>query len=98
VDQQLIAEVLVRLRAQVKHSTGKTQHWLAHLAGLTPVKDQPLPVPSWVQIEPATDGYSLLYLDSAENCLTDTWHPSLQEAKAQAAFEFEIRDGDWSVV
>lgn len=88
----------MQLRAQVKGSTGKTQHWLAHLTGQTPIRDKPLPVPSWVQIQPATDGYSLLYLDAEENCLTDTWHLSIQEAKAQAAFEFNIQEDDWKSI
>jgi len=44
------------------------------------------------------DGFYLLRLDPEGQCLADTWHQSLEEAKAQAAFEYEIDESDWSPV
>lgn len=38
---------------------------------------------------PARDGIYLFYLDDDGRVVTDTWHPSLDDALAQAAFEYE---------
>jgi hypothetical protein len=40
-------------------------------------------------------GFYLLYLDSSGNELTDTYHGSVEEAMAQADFEFEVNPSDW---
>jgi hypothetical protein len=48
-----------------------------------------------VTIEPAADAFYLFYFDADGRCLTDTWHQTLEAAKAQAQFEFEITDEEW---
>jgi hypothetical protein len=83
------------LRAQVTKITGATMHFRAHLAGSEIVKDEQLAVPAWVQIEAGDGGYLLLYFDASGKCLTDTWHLTVEEAKAQAQFEFGIEEAAW---
>jgi hypothetical protein len=54
-----------------------------------------LPVPTWVRIEPDGDAFLLLHLDENGESFADTWHQTIEDAKAQAAFEFEIAEHDW---
>jgi hypothetical protein len=55
--------------------------------------------PAWsVEIEYRDGGYFLLYFDEAGECFTDTWHPTLEDAKAQARFEFAIQEKDWKEI
>lgn len=50
-----------------------------------------------VRIEPCDNAYYLFRLDAGGHTIADTWHQSIQEAKKQAKFEYEIQEGDWSV-
>jgi hypothetical protein len=43
-------------------------------------------------------GFYVLYMDARGECLTDTWHQTLSQAKAQAQHEFEIAEADWQSV
>ncbi len=85
----------MRLRAQVRERTGATKHYRAHIEDTEIVKDGEVPVPAWVEIQSSNDAFLLLYFDASGECITDTWHPSLDQAKAQARFEFQIREEDW---
>jgi hypothetical protein len=86
----------MRLRAPVRRATGKAHHFLAHLDGDEVVKDAQLGPVAWVEIQHQKNGtFHLNYLDASGAYLTDTWHPTLEEAKDQARFEFEIDDRDW---
>jgi hypothetical protein len=40
----------------------------------------------------------LLYFDADGECLADTWHKSVEGAKEQTRFEFEIEETDWKHV
>jgi hypothetical protein len=44
---------------------------------------------------PEDPGYYLLYLDKARQGTTDTYHESIDAAKKQAAFEFQISPTEW---
>lgn len=57
-----------------------------------------LPGPCSLSIVKDDGGFFLLRLDEEGNTIADTWHPSLADAKHQAAFEFSIRDADWREV
>jgi hypothetical protein len=46
-----------------------------------------------IQTEPS--GFVMIYMDPRGHYLDDTWHPSLEDAKARARSEFEIEDQDW---
>ena len=87
---------MMRLRAPVRRVTGATKHHRAHLESGEVVRNGELPVPAWVEIQPADGAFYLLYFDEEGECLTDTWHQTLEQAKAQAQHEFEIGEGDWT--
>jgi hypothetical protein len=83
----------MRLRAEVRRVTGNTRH---HVPGRG--AGDLCPTIAWVEIEPGDGAYYLFYFTAAGECLTDTWHESLDAAKRQARFEFEIEDADWTDV
>src|SRR5262245_38611914 len=85
----------MRLRAQVRHVTGGTRHFLAHIEGFDLVRDEEFPAPAFVEIEAVDGAFFLLYLDARGNCQTDGWHQTIEEAKAQAKYEFCIEEDDW---
>jgi hypothetical protein len=73
--------------------TGKTRHYLG-----TPDNRVELPPPKQlmiVQIPPDLEGFYLLYLDDKGNELTDTYHDSLEQAQAQAVWEFGVDPDEW---
>ncbi len=43
-------------------------------------------------------GYYLLYLDKEGLEMTDTCHDSVEEAMAQAEWEFQVKPHDWNIV
>ena len=88
----------VRLKAKVKRVTGKTRHWLGTIVDGKPVKTQAIPPPAWVEIVEEDNAFYLLYFAPDGRCTADTWHPTLDEAKRQASFEFEICDQDWETL
>jgi len=85
----------MRLRANIRRMTGATRH-IIHGRESEDIASQI----AWVEIEPAdADGnFFLFYFTAAGTFLTDTWHQSLEDAKEQARFEFEIEDADWQEV
>jgi hypothetical protein len=44
---------------------------------------------------PDDEGYYLCHFDRAWEEITDTWHPTIDEAKEQAEFEYEGVSGTW---
>jgi len=42
--------------------------------------------------------FYLLYCDSEWRSLTDTWHETLEDTKAQAAFEYEGIAQAWEIL
>jgi hypothetical protein len=54
-----------------------------------------IPAPEKVEVVECDGAVYLLRLNSLDECLADTWHESVEAAKAQANFEFGIEDGDW---
>lgn len=87
----------MRLRARVQRVTGATRHHRAHFEEGEVRKDEEMPAPASVEIQPAEGAFSLLYLDEHGECLTDTWHQTLEQAKAQARHEFGIGEDDWEI-
>ncbi len=87
----------MRLRATVRAVTGST----THLQGVRPASDlevTPVPDPKTVEVVEQEGAVYLLRLDDRGECIADTWHETVEEAKAQASFEFGIEDGDWEDV
>jgi hypothetical protein len=51
-----------------------------------------------VEIRDTDGAFFLLYLDDQGETQTDTWHRTVEDAKAQALHEFGIKDGEWKAV
>lgn len=88
----------MRLRAAVKQSTGKTKQAVAEFVQGKPVPVKSLPVPAWVEISEEDGSFYLLHFDAEGTCFADTWHPTLEDAKRQAEFEFGISAAEWTSV
>ncbi|WP_267116573.1 hypothetical protein [Xanthomonas sacchari] len=54
-----------------------------------------LPDPVSLTIVEDDGGFFLLRIDEKGNCISDTWHIDLDDAKSQASFEFSVKDADW---
>lgn len=88
----------VRLKAKVMRVTGKTVHGLGTIIEGKPVMTQVFPPPAWVEIVEEENAFYLLHFASDGRSMADTWHPTLDEAKRQASFEFEIGEQDWETL
>jgi hypothetical protein len=51
--------------------------------------------PSSVDIVEQGGAFYLLRFDNRGECTADTWHETVDAAKAQAKFEFDIEDQEW---
>jgi hypothetical protein len=83
--------ILRRLRLTQAHSpTGKTRH---RSGGAL------LPPPAELRIAQYSNdpGYYLLHYDSDGREMTDTYHDSLEDAIAQAEWEFGAHEGEWEI-
>lgn len=89
----------MKLRAKVVAATGFCDHRVATICNDEVVPTESIPEPALVEITQSEDGtFFLLRLDYNNKCLADTWHPTLQDAKAQAFEEYSIAEGDWHPV
>jgi hypothetical protein len=90
---------MIHLRAKVRLVTGQTRHYIGGInneGNLEPRGE--FPPAHWVEIKQGNEGYYLLYFDEAGKCFTDGWYLTLEQAKAQTKFEFEIDENDWAPV
>lgn len=81
--------LLKRVKLTSAHQrTGKTQHFHAN---------RPIPEPVELRIvQYSSDpGFYLFYCDESGSEMTDTYHDSIQEAMAQANWEFQVKERDW---
>lgn len=78
----------------------KVQQHIGLPPELTGGSDQRTPMgdASFVVIDPSEDGVFLYRYDVHGECVGDTWHASAEDAKHQAAFEFESELGEWQAV
>lgn len=83
---------LMKLRAAIKHVTGSKRR-VAVMVGRGGIGAVPDPVA--LRVIPDGAGYSLMRLDASGASVAHTWHPTLDDAKAQAASEYGIADADW---
>jgi hypothetical protein len=56
----------------------------------------PLPDPVALRILADGAGYSMLRLDKSGTSIAHTWHPTFEQAKAEAARAFGVGEDDWS--
>jgi hypothetical protein len=88
-----------RLQARVRRVTGETRNFVARLEGGELVREQEIRPPTWVYIEPVEAGFLLHHMDDTDDrSLADSWHESIEGAKRQAQFEFDITEADWQWV
>ncbi len=82
--------LLWRIRLGDAHKpTGRTRHFV----GNTPA---PIPVELSIVQYPGDPGYYLFYCDESGKKFTDTYHESVEQAKAQAEWEYNVRPEEWS--
>jgi hypothetical protein len=93
----------VRLFAFVRRS--KAAPKVRHYVGLPPAitgseidDSQLFPPTRLVIIDVASDGTYLFRFDADGNAFGDTWHLSVDDAREQAAFEFEGLLGEWEPI
>jgi hypothetical protein len=84
-----------RLTATVRRVTGATDHRVLESDERGQLKAERVPGPRYVAIVKQPHGWALLRFDEEDDCVADTWHPTLEDAKKQAQFEYEIEEGDW---
>ncbi len=84
----------MKLRAVVGNVTGKTVH-LRVSVSLMGSAHRHLPAPTSVEVVEQDGAFYLLRLDDDGKCIADTWHETVEAAKAQANFEYAIREEDW---
>ena len=88
----------MRWRAKVVEATGASRHFAATVVDGQPVATFELPTPDFVEISAEGSGYFLFRLDSSGQCIADTWHQTLDEAKQAALEEYRIQLGDWHAI
>lgn len=88
---------MMRLRATVRGVTGKTTH-LHGVPSAGTIELTKVPDPRVVEVVEQDGAFYLLRLDDEGRCIADTWHESIDGAKAQARFEFGIEEGDWKQI
>ncbi|MDE1152779.1 MAG: hypothetical protein PW788_09605 [Micavibrio sp.] len=81
-------------------SFSKTKHYEGLLSDFTNgINTQKKLGPArFLTIEENEDGFFLYRFDDKGNCVGDTWHQSLNEAKEQADYEFEQTLKNWQDV
>jgi hypothetical protein len=85
---------VVHLRARVWRATGKTTHVIGHMTEDRLDVDK-IPDPKTIELVQRDGACYLLRLDAAGICISDTWHETIEAAKAQAKFEFAIGESEW---
>jgi hypothetical protein len=88
----------MRLRAEVKGTTGRTKHAIGTIVEGKPTPTSELPIPKWVEISEEGGAFYLLYFSAEGVCFADTWHQTLEAAKRQATFEFGITPDEWTEI
>ncbi len=83
----------MRLTASVRRATGSTIHTLG--TG-TPGDITLLQSATRLEIVDSTEGVMLLRYSSEGAFVGDTWHITIEEAKRQAQFEFDVDPSEWT--
>jgi hypothetical protein len=85
----------MKLRAEVAKPTGATKHYKGFIANGEPVPINEMGTAKRVEIVEDEGCFYLYRYDAAGVCVGDTWHMTIDEAKAQAEFEFRVGATDW---
>ena len=93
---------MIKLVARVRSVTGRARHSI----GTASPTGQPMATSDFspatrVEIEPAggdSPAQFLIRYDAHGNFAGDTWHRNVADAMAQAEWEYEIRQADWTEI
>ncbi len=88
----------MKLRAITKRVLLSTVHRKATVREGRVDEVERFPPAATVEIEHSSSGWLLLRYDDHGDCVGDTWHSTVEEAKRQAQFEFDIQIDDWQEV
>ena len=88
----------MKLMAKVRRGTGRTRHSIGRWQDDGPVLDSEFAPAAQVEIEQGESGFYLLRYDSGGEFAGDTWHETIEEAKEQAKYEYEIPFDAWESV
>jgi hypothetical protein len=87
---------VIHLRAKVRTVTGKTKHLLGTQTDHASLRITELPDPVAVRLVEQDGAFFLFRLDENGEYISDSWHATVDEAKAQANFEYDIEEVDWT--
>ena len=87
-----------RLRATVTRVTGATVHSIGTIKDGAVNSATRIPDATTIEIVEEDGAFFLFRLNDEGECLADTWHRTLDEAKAQAKLEYEVDDRDWAEI
>ncbi len=86
----------LRLRAEVAITPEKGRQYIGTAAGEEIVPPWLLALPGVARnLSGRLHGYLLLHFDASGVNFADTWHPTIDDAKRQAEFEFGIAADNW---
>lgn len=85
----------MKLKAEIGDNAGKTKHSFGYIDADEPIEEGKLPSAKWLEIVEGDSGFYLYHYTANGECISDTWHSSVNEAMAQAEFEFQIKEIDW---
>jgi len=88
----------MRIKAYVNTSTGKTKHYSVSIDPSNGKGLENISAPKWIEISEESDGFHLYHFGDDGICIADTWHETLEDAKEQATFEFDIKGDDWKSI
>lgn len=85
----------MKLCAKLSSNLSRTKHKVGEIQEDGTVVAEDLPIATQVEIVDEGNGVCLYRYDANGNCVGDTWHLTVDEAKGQAQFEYNINDDDW---
>jgi hypothetical protein len=84
------------MKAKISETSERSKHSLAELRPSGPEAMMAFPAAASLEIVQEVHGYLLIRYDSGGQYCGDTWHQTVEEAKAQAMFEFSVLSDQWN--
>jgi hypothetical protein len=90
-----VKSTALKIRARVKQCTGATAHFEGELHDDEVVQTRRYDPAAVAEIQQTENGFFLVRFTATGDFAGDTWHATLDEAKEQATFEFELDEEGW---